>query len=281
MTLDPVRLAIGTLTVLPTKPPATVDRQVAGRAMTLAPLVGALLALVGGLLLWLLGWGPPGEPPLLSAALGNRTYDVGVHPFLAAALVVGLLAVLTRAMHLDGLADTADGLGSGRPATEALEVMRRGDVGPFGVVTLVLVLLVQVLALGDLVAQGIGVVALFLALVVSRLALPLLCSRGMSAARPDGLGQVVAGSVGRGQLALAAVLAVVVLLPVSLLSLGLDGVAGPVLVKACVVSALGLVAAVLLARRAVRRLGGVTGDVLGAAVEVTFTTVLVVLTVVA
>ncbi len=236
-------------------------------------MVGALLALVSGLFLWLLGWGPPGEPPLLG--LG---YDSRLHPFLASALVVGLLAMLTRAMHLDGLADTADGLGSGKPAAEALDVMRRGDVGPFGVVTLVLALLLQVLALGVLVAQGLGLPGLILALVVSRLALPALCSRGVPPARRDGLGEVVAGSVSRGQLALATVLAAVVLVLASLLLLGLGGVAGEAVVGAGVASVLGLLAAALLARRAVHRLGGVTGDVLGAAVEVTFTTVLVVLT---
>src|SRR5690606_28356573 len=105
---DPVRLAVGTLTVVPTPPPSTVDRRVAGWAMALAPSVGLLLGVVGGVLLWLVD---------------------GTGPVLAAALTIGLLALLTRAIHLDGLADTADGLGSGKPAPAALEVMRRGDVG--------------------------------------------------------------------------------------------------------------------------------------------------------
>ena len=103
--------------MLPVRPPARVDRDVAGRAMLLAPLAGALLAVLAGGALWLL--------------------DRVASPLLAATLAVGLLALLTRGMHLDGLADTADGLGSRRPADGALEVMRRGDVGPFGVVTLV------------------------------------------------------------------------------------------------------------------------------------------------
>ncbi|NEC49139.1 adenosylcobinamide-GDP ribazoletransferase, partial [Actinospica acidiphila] len=58
-------------------------------------------------------------------------------------------AALTRGLHLDGLADTADGLGSGRPAEDALRIMKQSDVGPFGVLTLVLVLLVQVAALAQ------------------------------------------------------------------------------------------------------------------------------------
>jgi adenosylcobinamide-GDP ribazoletransferase len=258
-----LRLALGTLTVVPTPPPREVDRRTGSWAMTLAPLVGAALAVLAGLLLWLLG-----------------RAGAGVDPAPAAVLAIGLLALLTRAMHLDGLADTADGLGSAKPADEALEIMRRGDVGPFGVVTLVLVLLVQVFSLAELVAAGLGFPALLLALVVSRLALPLLCSRGVPAARPDGLGQVVAGSVSRGQLAIAVLVSVAVLVALSLVSPGWDALGPGVVVRAGVVAGLALLAAWLLARRAVRRLGGVTGDVLGAGVEVAFAVTLVTLTLV-
>lgn len=262
--LNPLRLALGTLTVLPVPAPTTVDRRVGSWAMTLAPLVGLLLGLVSGALLWLLVSAGPMEPTL------------GV------ALVIALLALLTRAIHLDGLADTADGLGSGRPGPEALEIMRRGDVGPFGVVTLVLTLLVQVLALAQLTEEGLGLASLLLALVGSRLALPMLCLRGVPAARRDGLGRAVVGSVSVGQLALSAAVvlgvstAAAVLLPgggVQALSASGIGPAGAALV-------LGLAVAALVGARAVRRLGGVTGDVLGASVEAAFTTVLVVLAVV-
>jgi adenosylcobinamide-GDP ribazoletransferase len=184
-------------------------------------------------------------------------------------------------MHLDGLADTADGLGSRKPAAEALDIMRRGDVGPFGVVTLVLVLLIQVLALAQLTQSTLGLPALLLALVVSRLALPLLCLRGVPAARADGLGKVVVGSVGPGQLVVAFGLAVGVLVPLALLTTGSYVLDLSIVLRAGFAVVLGLGAAALVALRAVRRLGGVTGDVLGAAVEVAFTTVLVVLTVVA
>ncbi len=148
--VNALRLAFGTLTVLPVRPPS-VDRGTAGRAMVLAPLVGLVLGLVACL------------PLLLTES----------SPLLSAVLTVGAVALLTRGLHLDGLADTADGLGSGRPASDALAVMRKGDVGPFGVVTLVIVLLAQVAALAQLVAAGDGAVALVTALVVSRLALPL------------------------------------------------------------------------------------------------------------
>lgn len=267
--LDAARLAVGTLTVLPTRPPRSVNGEVGARAMMLAPVVGGLLALAGGLVLWALGWGPWGSP------VSGRPPRVPA--LLAAALTIGLLALLTRAMHLDGLADTADGLGSRRRPAEALEVMRRGDVGPFGVVALVLVLILQVVSLAALAERGLGVGGLALALVVSRFSLPLACRRGVPAARRDGLGQVVAGTVGPGRLVASGGLALLTMAVLSLASPGVGALSLSVLVRAVGVSLVALGAAVLLLRRALRRLGGVTGDVLGAAVEVTFTAALVVL----
>ncbi len=246
--MNALRLALGTLTVFPVSAPV-VDRKSAGWAMVLAPAVGALLALPVLLLLAVL------EP---------------ASPLLRATLAVGLLALLTRGLHLDGLADTADGLGSGRPPEQALEVMRRGDVGPFGVVTLVLVLLAQVAALAQLDAEGLGAAAVLTALVISRLALPLACSRGVPAARTDGLGPMVAGSVGRGSAVVAVALAYVILL------VGLLTTDAPLALVAT--APLGLLAGLAVVVRAVRRLGGITGDVLGAAVEATFTATLVLLT---
>lgn len=241
--MNALRLAFGTLTVLPVRPP-TVDRGTAGRAMALAPLVGLVLGVVACL-------------PLLLTETS---------PLLCAVATIGALALLTRGLHLDGLADTADGLGSGRPAADALAVMRKGDVGPFGVVTLVVVLLAQVAALAQLVAVGDGAAALVASLVVSRLALPLACLRGVPAARADGLGAAVAGSVS-WPAALVAVLLTAV--PVVVLALLVD--------EAVAWAPLGLLAGAALGWRAVRRLGGVTGDVLGAVVEATFTASLVLL----
>ncbi len=138
--------------------------------MSLAPLVG-------------LGLG----------ALAAAVVNLGRHgwsPLLTATLAVALLAIATRGLHLDGLADTADGLGSGRPAADALALMRRGDIGPFGVVTLILVLLLQVGATAEAPWW-----ALLVAVPMGRVGLLLACGRGVPAARPDGLGATVAGSV--------------------------------------------------------------------------------------
>lgn len=249
------RLALGTLTVLPVRAPTGVDRSTAGRAMVLAPMVGAVLTMPSVLLLVLL--------------------DAVASPLLSAGLVVALLAVLTRGMHLDGLADTVDGLGSGRPAGEALAIMRRSDVGPFGVVALVLVLVVQVAALAQCLAAGSGPAALLVALVASRGVLPLLCTRRFAAARADGLGALVAGTVDAGRAARAVLLVLLLTVPVLLVAVAV-GPGGALRLEGALV---GLPAAVLVAwaaaARVDARLGGMTGDTYGACVETAFTAALV------
>src|SRR4051794_36139098 len=117
---DALRLAFGTLTAVRVPAPRRVDRAVAGRAMALAPLVGLLLGAIAAGVAW----------------LADRA---GAAPLVCGIVVVAVLALLTRGLHLDGLADTADGLGSGKPAEDALVVMTRSDIGPFGVVMLLFV----------------------------------------------------------------------------------------------------------------------------------------------
>lgn len=242
-----LRLAFGLLTILPAGS-VEADRRSARTAVLAAPVVGLVL---GGL-----AW-----------AAGSLLDLLGTEPLLSAVAAVAALAVLTRALHLDGLADLADGLGSSRPAEQALEVMRRSDAGPFGVVTLGLVLLAQVAALAQAWEAGLGAPALLVSAATARLALAWACRTGVPAARPDGLGALVAGTVPLAA-AVASTLAV---------ALGAALVSGDPLAAVAVLT--GTAAAVLLLRRAVRRLGGVTGDVLGALVETSGTVALVVLVV--
>jgi adenosylcobinamide-GDP ribazoletransferase len=236
---DGLRLAVSLLTVLPVRRVPAPDRTTARTAMLWAPAVGLLLG-------------------LLAAVAMEVARLAGLDPLVAAALGLALLAALTRGLHLDGLADTADGLGARRPGPAALAIMRSGDIGPFGVVTLVLTLLLQAAA-----AAQAGPLALLAAVTVGRVALVLACRRGVPAARPDGLGALVAATVGPGQVAAWVALAGVA-------SVGL-GWRGPVAV------AIALASVALLLRHCTRRLGGVTGDVLGAAAEVAATAVLLVL----
>jgi adenosylcobinamide-GDP ribazoletransferase len=250
--VNALRLCLGTLTALPVRPPRRIDRRVAGAAMTLAPLAAALLAVVAGGCLWVAARFVPAA--------------------LASTLTIALLALLTRGLHLDGLADTADALGSRKPAAPALEVMRRGDVGPFGVVTLLLTLLVQVLALAS-VGPDRRVGALAVALVASRTVLPLLCGRRVPAARSEGLGALVAGTVSPVAAGLS-VAPLAVLVGVLLASGGSTYPVG-VVVGVVVAAGLALLVGAAYGWHCVRRLGGVTGDVLGACVEVTFTVALV------
>ena len=281
---DGVRLALGTLTVFRTRGPWVVDRAGAGLAMVLAPVVGLLLAVPLTVLLWLAGYAPSGDRTFVWRLLGHLPGSLHPpSPLVVAVLVVGLLALLTRGLHLDGLADTADGLGSGKPAEQALAVMRRSDIGPFGVVTLVLVLGLQVAAVAQLLGTGRGVLGVTFALVVSRLALPLACLRGTPAARGDGLGVAVAGTVSplwlltSGGLAVAATAgygALVVVLWWGYLAWPSVAVALTLVAGAGVA----LVVGWLFVRRCVHRLGGITGDVLGASVEITLSVVLLLLT---
>ncbi|GGK26770.1 adenosylcobinamide-GDP ribazoletransferase [Pilimelia terevasa] len=242
-----LRLALTTLTVLPVRP-GPVDRAAAAGAMRLAPAVGALVGLGSGAVL------------VAAAALTGA-------PLVAGGLAAGAAVLLTRGLHLDGLADTVDALGSYRRGAAGLAVMRQADIGPFGVAALVLTLLVQAAALAALAGRSpLGALAAAAAAgAAGRLAAGFACRRGLPAARSDGLGALVAGTVGPAALALGFLATAALAVP------AVPGRwwQGPVAV------AVALAAAVLLVRHAVRRFGGVTGDVLGAAVEVAVTVTLV------
>jgi adenosylcobinamide-GDP ribazoletransferase len=212
------------------------DRRTAAAAMYWAPVVGLAL---GGVAAGVL--------------VGCQHGHTGA--LLAAVLAIAVLAALTRALHLDGLADTADGLGSRQPADRALAIMARSDIGPFGVVTLVLTLLVQVSALAQADRVGRGPLAIVVAAVAARLAITLACRRGVPAARSGGLGALVAGTVHPVAAAALAVAAV-----------GGAAALGWIYAAAVAVS---LACSLLLTSLVTRRLGGITGDVLGAAVEIT------------
>jgi adenosylcobinamide-GDP ribazoletransferase len=248
-----LRLAVSLFTAWRVDVPEPT-REDARWAMTFLPLVGLALGLVAALVTLasrqLVPWR---EATLLAATLG-----------------IAVPAYLSRGLHLDGLADTADGLASLRPPAEAVAVMRRGDVGPAGVLTLVLVLLLQVGALAGCVSGGHATEALVLAVTCGRVA-ALLSVTPRTPAVPGGLGALVAGTVPR-----AVAFGWAALLVAGAYAAGAiddrGGWRGGTRDAAAVV--LALAAAHLLRARAVRRLGGVTGDVLGAQVEVATTVTL-------
>lgn len=238
-----LRLALSWLTVLPVPAP-TVDRRVAAAAIAAAPVVGLLL---GG---------------CVDGVLAGLT-ALHCPPLLAGLLVVGLLALATRGMHVDGLADTADGLGCYGPPERALTVMKDGGVGPFGVVTLLVVLGLQIAGLASVDHRWwVPPVAL----AAGRAAFAVCCLRRVPAARSEGLGALVAGTQPvwvpvAWWLALAA--------------------AGTRLVpgrwwQGMVAIALAATLVVALTWHTRRRFGGITGDVLGAAAELATAAVLTV-----
>jgi adenosylcobinamide-GDP ribazoletransferase len=237
------RLALTTFTVAPVRP-ARADRAAAGVAMALAPAVGALLGVVLGAVL--VGLDAISTPPLV-----------------AGAVTVGLGALLTRGLHLDGLADTVDALGSYRDPDAALAIMRRADIGPFGVVSIVLVLLAQAAAVAALTGRGstATLASVVAATASGRVAAGWACRHGVPPARSDGLGALVAGTVGAPALVVGTAAVALLAAP------AVPGRPwqGPVAVLAA------LAVAVVLVWHAVRRFRGITGDVLGAVIEVTTT----------
>jgi adenosylcobinamide-GDP ribazoletransferase len=220
-------------------------------ALPWAPLVGLVLGVVATAL----GWAAAeAASPLVGAVVG-----------------IAALAALTRGLHLDGLADTADGLGPLRGRERALEVMRSGDVGPFGVATLVLTLLLQVACLGQLLGTDGGWLALPVATVAARVAMAAAGLVGVPVAAGSSLGSAVAGTVSRRWLAGTVLLVLAATAGAAQLTGGL-----PHAWRLAVAVVAGWGAAALLSRRARTRLGGVNGDVMGATGEVTAAVVLLV-----
>jgi adenosylcobinamide-GDP ribazoletransferase len=251
-TSDPIRFAVGTFTRLPVPAPTATTTAVAGRGLALAPLVGAAIGLVSGALLLVTG------------------VDL-IARLLSATLVVASAAWITRGLHWDGLADVADGLGSGAPAERAREIMRRSDIGPFGVLALGFTIALQALSLAQLPAGAPALAGWVLAVTLGRLAAVVACGPWARAARRDGLGATVIGSVTPARMVVAGVVTAVV-------AVAAAG-AGPLPWSTALLwgplAAVGV--GLGLGWLACKRFGGSSGDVLGATVELATVTVLLVL----
>ncbi|MFT3661936.1 MAG: adenosylcobinamide-GDP ribazoletransferase [Gordonia sp. (in: high G+C Gram-positive bacteria)] len=259
-----LHLAASWLTVLPVRQPRSApDRRDGARVIAAVPVLG-------------LGFG------IVVAALLAGLARTDLPTPVSGTLAVVFLASITRGMHLDGLADTADGLGCYGDPERVRTVMRSGDVGPFGAATLVLVLLLQALSFAALAGDHRWY-ALAFAVFLGRVAVVLACRTGLSAGNPDGFGALVAGTQ-RASIVLWLLVATALAAAAGRLDVPGSGPATfsssftvlPV-VRALIATALVVAFALLFTRHCARRTGGISGDVLGATLELSTVLALLVL----
>jgi len=230
----------------------------AARYLTIVPIPGAAPGRAngfGGAAVWF---------PVVGLGLGavlvgvDRVTALLFPSLLAALLTVTAWKLLTGGLHLDGLADCLDGL-VGRDREHRLAIMRDSRIGTFGAVGLILFLMLEIVALSGM-DWNARWRTLLVAPTIGRATPPLL-ARLFPAAPGEGQGAAFAGAVRRR----TAITAIIVAVVVALIAFGASGL---------VALALALAVALLAARFLTARVGGITGDVLGAVVEVAELTVL-------
>jgi adenosylcobinamide-GDP ribazoletransferase len=214
-----------------------------GRAARWFPLIGGLLGGATALVAW------------------TMTEVMEFPAALTATLVVGLGAWATGAIHLDGLADTVDGFGGARDREGVLRIMRDPLIGSYGAAALVLVIGVKVTAIAALLDRGAALPFVVAAPAISRWTISALAAWLPYARTEGGLGKAVTHE--RDTIGLVVATAVTALIAI-----------GALRVDALIVWVCAALTALWIARTARRRIGGVTGDVFGASVELTETSVL-------
>lgn len=204
------------------------------RGIVTFPLVGLLLGAIAGLVMLALhAW--CGLP-------------------LAALLAVLALALLTGGFHLDGLADTCDGIFSARRRERMLEIMRDSRLGTHGGLALIFVLVAKILVISELALRGTSMLAALAAACAVARGMSVLLMYRQRYAREQGLGNVFIGKVTFRQTVITLALSLVL----ATLLLGLHGLAA---------AAITLLVVWALGQALKRTLGGQTGDTLGAVIE--------------
>lgn len=226
-----LRIAASFVTILPVGSSTSAGDGDIARATWALPVAGLLVGLAG-------------------AAAYAIASKLGLPPGLAALLALVTTVLLTGALHEDGLADTADGLGGGRTRERKLEIMRDSRIGTYGVCALILSFGLRWSALAAIADPWLVALALAAAHAAARAGVPAFMSL-VPPARPDGLSANAGSPPGRS---------VAVAFGLGTLCLALAFGPGKALVSLILLSLAGLV----LARLAIRQIGGQTGDILGA-----------------
>ncbi len=236
-----IRLAAGFLTIVPIGGNSATAAEVAA-SFGWFPLIGFIL---GALL--------AGADYMLAFFVGNA-----VRPIL---LVLALTAI-AGAVHLDGLADTADALGAGRDRVKALEILHDSRIGTFGAVAVFFVLALKVAALTS--AAHSRQIALYLAPGIARWAMVAVPYK-LAYLREGGAGSVLLGDQAGRNMRVASIVTLLASLPAGLV-LAIRGIV------------VGMILSWILRAFYTRWLGGITGDLIGAAGEVIEAAALIALT---
>ncbi len=248
MPQDDTRLAIpadiATALALLTRLPVQAAFERGARAAWAYPVTGLALALLAALPTALLLW-------------------FGVAPLLAGLVFVALQVILTGAMHEDGLADSADGLWGGWERARRLEIMKDSHIGSYGVLALILSLGARILAVGLILEQTGWLWPLLAVAMLSRATMPALMA-ALPHARDTGLSHAQGRATQETALLAAGLAALAALLLCGLSGIGL-----------ALLAALSALCCAAIART---KIGGQTGDILGATQQVTEIALLLALT---
>jgi len=225
--------ALSFLTILPVGQNQLSGERELARSMAFFPLVGLVIGLI------------------LSA--GYYLFSLFLPKSITLWSIVGLLALLTRGLHLDGLADTLDGLASGGSKERILEVMRDSRIGAFGVIGLILLIGGKYLALDQLSNVSIPF-SLILMAVMGRNSMVLVCYRSPYARPEGGLAKPFSENLKLREM-------IISLASTCVIGFILQGWRGLLLFLATCLFSLGYRFFLI------KKLGGITGDVLGGANE--------------
>jgi len=241
-------VAVTFLTRIPVARTLEIGAADVGRSAACFPLVGAGLGAIQALALW-------GSLHLAAHASQALARSVVLPAPVLSVLITAIGVCITRGLHLDGLADMADGFGGGRTAEDILRIMRDHAIGSFGAIAVIIVLALKITSIAVLVERGDALRFLVFAPALARGSIAIL-GFFLPYARPveGGLGSSLQ-HIGRLEVAVSSIIALAALILVGWR-------------RAAICLVVVLIASAVNARICMSRIRGITGDTLGANVEV-------------